>query len=41
VEVILRPFFTPKWDARTSGLDEIPAKLKRFFPAAVNLTIPG
>jgi hypothetical protein len=40
VEVIWRPFFTPKWDVSASKPDEVPAEWKGFFRAAVNLTMP-
>ncbi len=40
VEVILRPYFTPKWDVRASEPDEIPVEWRVFFHSAVNLTMP-
>ena len=39
VEVILRLFFSPKWDVRASERDEVPPEWKGFFRSAVHLTM--
>jgi hypothetical protein len=39
IEVIWRPFLTPRWDVSASKPDEVSAKWEGFFRPAVNLTM--